>query len=57
MSAVAQNNYNRLRSIQSSEDGAKAAAQASEQAAAAQGEALSGLFPKLRSSVTRMVGN
>ena len=57
MSAVAQNNYNRLRSIQSSEDGAKAAVQASEQAAAAQGEALSGLFPKLRSSVTRMVGN
>lgn len=57
MSAVAQNNFNRLRSMQASEDGAKAVAQASEQAAAAQGENLSGLFPKLRSSVTRMVGH
>ncbi len=57
MSAVAQNNYHRLRQIQQAEDTIKGTALATEKAAIAQGESLSGLFPKLRSSVTRMVGN
>ena len=56
-SAVAQNNYHRLRMIQHSEDSVKQASQAATEAATNQGEALAGLFPKLRSSVTRMVGN
>ena len=57
MSAVAQNNYNRLRTIQQAEDSIKQDSQRAEAAATAQGETLAGLFPKLRSSVTRMVGN
>ena len=57
MSAVAQNNYHRLRQIQQAEDTVKETARTTEEAAIAQGESLSGLFPKLRSSVTRMVGN
>ena len=53
MSAVAQNNYHRLRQIQQAEDTVKETARTTEEAAIAQGESLSGLFPKLRSSVTR----
>lgn len=57
MSAVAQNNYKRLRAIQQTEDSVKQESRAAEEAATAQGESLAGLFPKLRSSVTRMVGH
>lgn len=57
MSTVAQNNYNRLRAIQQTEDSVKQESRAAEEAATAQGESLAGLFPKLRSSVTRMVGH
>ena len=57
MSSVAQNNYQRLRQIQGSEDEIKDSVRKAEEAATAQGETLSGLFPKLRSSVTRTVGH